>query len=446
MLDLLIRDGLVVRPDGVERADVGVENERIVEIAPAISAGAREEIDATALHVFPGLIDPHVHFNEPGRTEWEGFETGSSALAAGGGTSFFDMPLNSAPPVLDGESFDLKLAAARKNSHADFGLWGGLTPGNFDKLEELVDRGVVGFKAFMCPSGIDDFEHVDPDTLHRGMRIVAKLGLPVAVHAEDPFILNYHRARVRGRAWSDYLDSRPLVCEDAAVSRAISTARLTECPLHVVHVSSPRVVVESIQPERQTGADVTCETCPHYLLLSAEDLPGIGARAKCAPPLRDRAGCDRLIDDLHDGRIDFVASDHSPAPASMKTGDDAFAIWGGISGVQSTLSALLTRWLERSLALERVPRLIAQNAAKRFKIAGKGQLAPGFDADLVLVDTNESFVLHRDELLDRHKLSPYVGMTFRGRVVRTILRGQTIFLNGRMVGSPGRAKLLKPAR
>src|SRR5204863_287212 len=183
--DLLIRGGEVVTPNGVSRLDIAIEDGSIVELAPDLTGESRETIDATGLHVFPGLIDPHVHFNEPGRTDWEGFETGSSALAAGGGTCFFDMPLNSSPPTLDGESFDLKLAAAQANSRTDFALWGGLTPGNLDKMEELAERGVVGFKAFMCNSGIEDFARADDLTLYRGMQVAAKLGLPVAVHAES---------------------------------------------------------------------------------------------------------------------------------------------------------------------------------------------------------------------------------------------------------------------
>ena len=214
--DLVIRNGHLVLPDRVERADLAIEDGKIVGLAPSISGSARSEIDATNLHVFPGLIDPHVHFNEPGRTEWEGFSTGSSALAAGGGTMFFDMPLNSSPPVLDGDSFDLKLAAAKTNSFADFALWGGLTPKNLDRMEELAERGVIGFKAFMCNSGMDDFPAVDDLALYRGMRKAKQLGLPVAVHAESDAItaaLTTEQRSTGGRDWKAYLASRPIVAE-----------------------------------------------------------------------------------------------------------------------------------------------------------------------------------------------------------------------------------------
>lgn len=442
MFDLIIRNGQLVRESGVERADLAVENEKIVEISPTISGPAREEIDATNLHVFPGVIDPHVHFNEPGRTDWEGFETGSAALSAGGGTMFFDMPLNSSPPVLDGESFDLKLAAGLKNSRTDFALWGGLTPDNLDKMEELAERGVMGFKAFMCPSGLDEFHHADPDTLLRGMETAAKLRLPVAVHAEEPGSLERFRAEVVGHSWSDYLKSRPVVCEMAAARIAIECARETGCSLHVVHASSQHVV-NSIQFSRDGGAAVTCETCPHYFLLCDEDLPRIGARAKCSPPLRDREDARMLLAQLLRGEIDFVGSDHSPTLPSMKTGDDAFAIWGGIAGVQSTLASLLTIWMDGTYPLRSIAPLIAGNVSRRFDIPSKGIIDARFDADFALVDTNERFTLTRDMLLDRHKLSPYVGRTFHGVVRRTIVRGQTVFADGKIVAKPI-GQLIKP--
>ena len=219
--DLIIRNGLVVRESGVEKLDLAITDEKITDLAPEIPGDARETVDATGLHVFPGVIDPHVHFNEPGRTEWEGISTGSAALAAGGATLFFDMPLNSSPPVLDAASFDLKLAAMREKSLTDFALWGGLTPGNLLKLEELAERGVVGFKAFMCDSGIEDFPRADNQTLLAGMAKSAELGLPVAVHAEDPSSLDRARATITGRTWADYLASRPLVCESVATRIAI---------------------------------------------------------------------------------------------------------------------------------------------------------------------------------------------------------------------------------
>jgi allantoinase len=445
--DLHIRGGELVTPDGVRRADVAVEDEKIVEIGPELSGNARETIDATGLHVFPGLIDPHVHFNEPGRTEWEGFATGSSALAAGGGTCFFDMPLNSSPPTLDGESFDVKVAAARASSITDFALWGGLTPSNLAGMEELADRGVIGFKAFMSNSGIDDFARADDLTLYRGMKLAARRGLPVAVHAESEEITARLTAENRGRGgrtWALYVASRPILAEVEAIQRAITLAAEAGCRLHVVHVSNSRGSELVRRAKDHSGADVTCETCPHYLTLTVADLERIGAPAKCAPPLRTPGEVDELWQDLAEGKFAFVASDHSPAPQSMKTGEDAFDIWGGISGVQSTLSILLSRGPR--IPLPQVALLTSVNAASRFDIGCKGRVEVGYDGDLSLVNVAACFELTREMLLDRHKLSPYVGRTFHGVVRRTIVRGHTVFLDGKIDPGKFRGRLVVPER
>jgi allantoinase len=444
--DLLIRSGTVVREDGVERADIAVSDEKIVEVAPDLPGDARETIDATGLHVFPGLIDPHVHFNEPGRTDWEGFATGSAALAAGGGTMFFDMPLNSSPPVLDGPSFDLKLESAKKSSLTDFALWGGLTPKNLDRMEELAERGVVGFKAFMCDSGIEDFPYADDATLLDGMRRAARLRLPVAVHAEnhEETAARTRRALAEGRtSVHDWLATRPPHAEMEAIYRAMELARDSGCSLHVVHVSSPAFAGRIRSESMAEGIDATCETCPHYLAFNRDDHTRLGAIAKCAPPLRDEATRERMWSALRGGSVDWIASDHSPAPDSMKSSSNFFEVWGGIAGVQSTLQILLTP--KDGLALEDVARLTAGAPPRRFKVQAKGQIDADYDADVTLVDLNATFQLRRENLLDRHRLSPYVGRTFRGVIRRTILRGRTIFMDGKTIGPPS-GKFVRPAR
>jgi len=444
-MDLVIRNGRVLTPQGEQALEIAVSDGRIVELAPRISGSAKTEIDATGLHVFPGVIDAHVHFNEPGRTEWEGFATGSAALAAGGGTCFFEMPLNASPPTLDAASFHLKKQAAEAHSLTDFALWGGLTPGNPDRMEELADCGVVGFKAFMSSSGIEDFPRADDWTLYRGMEIAAKRCLPVAVHAESEEITSRLTAQIRargGRGWNDYLQSRPAIAEAEAIQRAIFLAGETGCSLHIVHVSTARGVEIVRRARREWKVDVTCETCPHYLLLSEANLSEIGARAKCAPPLRSPEESRSLWWQLSQGNIDLVASDHSPAPQSMKGGDDAFAIWGGIAGVQTTLVSLLG---EGKLPPDSAARLTSANVAKRFKIPNKGQITVGFDADFALVDLKRPHTLKREDLLDRHKLSPYVGRTFAATVRTTIARGRVIFQDGRAI--PGeKARLIVPNR
>jgi allantoinase len=401
--DLLIRGATVVLP-GVFPvvADVAIADGLIAAIGPDLE-GAREEVDARGLHLFPGVLDAHVHFNEPGRTDWEGWATGSRALLAGGGTACIEMPLNAHPPTLDGAAFDAKRTAAEASSVVDFALWGGLTPANLDRLEELAERGVVGFKAFMCDSGIDDFPAADDDTLHAGMATAAKLGLPVAVHAERP-------ARLRtpdGTDWRAWVASRPVEAELEAIETAIALAADTGCNLHVVHVSSAAGV------ELAARADgVTCETCPHYLMLSEDDLEAFGTRAKCAPPLRPRHEVEALWRQVNAGRVDLVASDHSPCPPEMKAGDFT-AAWGGIAGAQATLGLLLDR-----LPPQRVAALTSANPARRFKLP-KGRLEPGADADLVLVDLRDR---RAPELQDRHGLSPYAGRPLP-RIVRTLVRG-----------------------
>jgi allantoinase len=445
--DLLIRGGTLVAPSGPVEADLAVADGRIVAIGPDLSGAAREEIAAGGLHVFPGVVDAHLHFNEPGRAEWEGFATGTRALAAGGATAFADMPLNAHPPTLDAASFDLKLAAARSSALVDFAFWGGLVPGNLPQLAELAERGVIGYKAFMAHSGIEDFAASDDLTLYEGMAEAARLGLPVAVHAEsDPLThLLAERAIAEGRTGiRDYLASRPVVAELEAIARAIHFAEETGCALHIVHVSSGRGV-RLVNEAHARGVDVSCETCPHYLVLTEEDVEALGAVAKCAPPLRSAGERDALWRHLLQGDLPMVASDHSPAPPELKTDPSFFRVWGGISGCQSLLALLLTEGHQRrQLSLERIASLSAGFPAHRFRLPHKGQVTVGYDADLALVDLSAGYVLRADDLYYRHQQSPYVGRTLHGRVLRTLVRGQTVYHEGQFASEPV-GQLIRPA-
>ena len=428
MPELVIRGGRVVTPDGVIRRDIAIEDGLISEIEAELKGGD-EEINAHSLTVFPGLIDAHVHFNEPGRTEWEGAATGSRAFAAGGGTLFFDMPLNSTPCTIDSRAFDQKREALERSSATDFALWGGLVPGNASELAGLAERGVVGLKAFMCESGLAEFPRSDEETLFEGMCIAARFGLPVAVHAESEAITSAlaREALTNGRhSIRDYLASRPVEAETEAIRIASSLALQAGAKLHIVHVSSGSGVAAALEA-RARGVDVSIETCPHYLFFSEEDLERLGAVAKCAPPLRSGAEREHLWSHVLDGDVGIIGSDHSPSPAEMKTGDDFFGIWGGIAGVQATLAVMLeTGHHQRGLPLARIADLLATSPAKRFGIGGKGSISIGYDADLALVDVSEPFVMSADTLLQRHLSSPYLGCRFRGKVSRTLLRGRTV--------------------
>ena len=426
--DLLIRGGTLVLPGLFgATADVAVAEGRIERIGHDLEGGAGEEVDARGLHVLPGAVDAHVHFNEPGRTDWEGWATGTRALAAGGTTACVEMPLNAHPPTVDAAAFDRKVEAAERSALVDFALWGGLVPGHLDDMEALAERGVAGFKAFMCDSGIEDFAAADDETLGEGMRRAAALGLPVAVHAERPSELG-----PPGRTWRDWVAARPPAAEHAAIETALDLAAASGCALHVVHVSTARGV-ELVAAARARGVDATCETCPHYLELCEDDLETLGVRAKCAPPLRSAAEREALWRRI--GDIAFVASDHSPAPPEMKTGDFG-AAWGGIAGCQSLLPLLL----DSRLAPGTVAALASAHPAQRLRLA-KGRLEPGADADLALVDLR---VREAPELHDRHGLSPFAGRRVP-RVVRTIVRGRTVFRGGTFA-EPPHGRLLKPTK
>jgi allantoinase len=440
----VIRGGTLVLPEGPRNLDLAVDDGIISEIGPDLAAAA-EEVDARGLHIFPGVMDIHVHFNEPGRTEWEGTATGSRALAAGGGTTFFDMPLNSTPCTVNAREFDGKRVALEAASIADFGLWGGLTPGSVDEMEELAARGVIGFKAFMCDSGLPEFPRSDDATLYEGLKKAARLDLPIAVHAENQELTAVLTRRMieQGRAGiRDFLESRPVIAEVEAIQRATLLAGEAGTKLHIVHVSSGRGVVAALEA-RSRGVDVSIETCPHYLFFRDEDVERLGAILKCAPPLRDSAQQDALWAKVLDGSVDAIASDHSPAPPAMKTGD-FWKAWGGIQGVQSTLSVLLAcGFQQRKLPLERVAALVSANPARRFQIPNKGRLAYGCDADIALVDLSASHMLRLEDLHQRHPLNPYVGAKFVGVVRRTIRRGETIFQDGTIRARDG-GRLVRP--
>ncbi|TMD94158.1 MAG: allantoinase AllB, partial [Chloroflexi bacterium] len=387
---VIVRGGTVVTARGARVADIAISGDWIVGVGRNLDAEG-EEIDASGLYVLPGGIDSHVHFNEPGRTEWEDIAHGTSALLAGGYTAFIDMPLNSVPVTTTVEAFDLKLAAMERSAKADYGLWGGLVPGNLDELRPLVERGVMGFKAFMCPSGIDEFPACDPATLLEGMELIAELDSVLLLHAEDPTLLR----EPKGPTARDFVESRPPEAEVAAISTAIDMARQIGCRLHIVHVSTAKGA-DLITDAIRRGIEVSGETCPHYLLYTEDDLERLGGFGKCAPPLRTEADRERLW------KMPIVVSDHSPSTYDLKQGDDFRTIWGGIAGCQTTRQLLIGREGYGPVA---VATTTAKHVAQLFRLPYKGDIAPGYDADLWIVDLTAFKDLDGADLLYRNPFS-----------------------------------------
>lgn len=449
-LDLVVRGGRVVTPDGVQAAEIGILHGKIVRLAPEVADPTHAELDAAGRYVFPGIVDAHVHFNEPGRTEWEGLAHGSLALAAGGGTCFFDMPLNSEPPVVDAAALRAKRELAEQQSCVDFALWGGLVPGNLDKLAGLRDAGAIGLKAFMSASGIDSFPRVDAKSLHEGMKRAARLGLLVAVHAEDETLAAKFTAEQKAKGKRDakaWLASRPVEVELAAIRQALEFAGETGCALHVVHVSSPEGVA-LIAEARSMRVDVTAETCPHYLLFNDRDVAKLGAPAKCAPPIRDEKRRLALWRELRAGNIQTVGSDHSPSPPEMKTAKDFFDIWGGIAGVQHGFQLLMNECAATAdRDLPRLAAVLARNVARRFRLEGhKGLLAEGRDADFTLVEFGLKRTIREDDLWTRHRISPYVGRVTKARVTHTYVRGCPVWADGGVASGSPKGQFLRPDR
>ena len=440
--DLIIKNGNVVFRDGVRKVDIGVKNEKISCIAEQITEDAKEVIDASGQYVMPGMIDTHVHISEPGRTEWEGFQTGSKALAAGGTTSYVEMPLNALPATINKEALDLKLEAAVNQNYVDYGFYGGLVPENLDKLQELDDAGVLAFKCFLSDITSDipgDFTNVDDYTLYKGMQKLAELDQILCIHAENPSVTSKLAEEMvrEGRTTAmDYVNSRPIFTEVEAVQRALLFAKETGCKLHLVHIGTSEAV-QAILKARAEGVDVTLESCPHYFSMTAEMVEEIGPRAKCQPPLRKAKDQAKLWDELLNGNIDWLTSDHSPCTEDLKQGN-IFEAWGGISGAQNNVDLMFDLAVkQRGLEVQKFVDLIATNPSKRFNIPNKGEIAVSKDADIILLDPNQSYTVKREDLYYKNKHSAYEGRKIDCRVTKTIVRGHVVFdLEEGIVGEP----------
>jgi allantoinase len=448
---LVIRGGTVILPTGRQLVDIAVEQGVISTIGSEVRDEG-EVIDATGLVVLPGVVDAHVHFNEPGRADWEGWEAGTRGAAAGGVTTVLEMPLNAHPPTISAAHFDAKQAVASRKALVDYGLWGGLVNDNLGELAGLAARGVVGFKAFMSESGVDDFRRVPDGVLAAGLKAAARLGVVVGVHAESHEMVERLTSEIRGRREIDRLAwgrARPAAAECEAIGRLVSCVRGAGpgARAHVVHVSDARGLAE-VQAAREWGLSMTAETCPHYLDFDEQDFERVGPALKCAPPIRDAASRERLWTALLAGEVDLVASDHSPCPAAdkQKGEHDVWQAWGGVAGIQATLPVLLTSGVHaRGLSLERVADLTATAPARLFGLyPRKGAIALGADGDFALVDRARTWTFGPEHLETRSGISPYLGRTFRGAVVRTIVRGRTVFADGEVIGEPGWGRLVTP--
>jgi allantoinase len=433
--DVAIRGRRVVTPDGVREACLTVVDGRIERVAPFDDAPSGVPlVDAGDRAVMPGLVDTHVHVNEPGRTEWEGFETATRAAAAGGVTTILDMPLNSIPPTTTIAALAEKRVAADGKVHVDVGFWGGAVPDELGRLRELHDAGVFGFKCFLCPSGVEEFGSLDLDRLEAAMGEIAAFHGLLIVHAELPEPIERATGRLRGAdpfAYPTYLASRPPRAEERAVEAVVQTSARTGCRIHVLHLSA----ASCLGRLRHEGAPVSAETCPHYLTFAAEDIADGATEFKCAPPIREAENRERLWKGLRDGRIAAVVSDHSPCTADLKTGS-FFEAWGGIASVQLGLRAVWTQARARGFGLEDVARWMSEGPAAIAGLERKGSIAEGKDADLVLFDPDVASEIDPSELQHRNPITPYAGRRLDGRVAATYVRGVEVHAEGRFRDEP----------
>jgi allantoinase len=411
-------------------ASIHVDGERIARIAAYDDAGA-DVIDYGELVLMPGVVDSHVHVNEPGRTEWEGFDTATRAAAAGGVTTIVDMPLNSIPPTTSVAALMTKAEAMSGKCRVDVGLWGGAVPGNAPQLREMLDHGALGFKCFLVESGVPEFGHLDESGLEEALRAMSGTGAPLLVHAE----LALARAAEGGGAtqsYEAYLRSRPHEMEDEAIELVARLAHATGAQAHIVHLSSANALP-------LIGGNVTAETTPHYLYFDAESIPNAAPQFKCAPPIREHENREQLWRGLRDGVLTAVVSDHSPCTPELKKlveGDVARA-WGGISSLQFGLPIVWTEAQRRGIKLEEVSRLMSEGPASIARLQNrKGKLAAGYDADIIVFDPSAAFTVVPEAIEHRHKVTPYEGEQLRGVVRATFLRGRKVWEDGAHIGAP----------
>jgi allantoinase len=441
--DLIVRGKRVVTPDGERAAAIHVRGGVVTALTEFNEVPSRVAIhEAGDLVVMPGIVDTHVHINEPGRTEWEGFSSATRAAAAGGVTTSVEMPLNSIPSTTSAGAFREKLAAAAGKLWVDAGFWGGLVPGNIAELRPLWEAGVFGFKCFLVPSGVPEFEFVTKEHLRSALPELVALGAPLLAHAEMPEPIEKAVANLpknaSARRYSRWLASRPRDAENEAVALLLRLSREFNARIHIVHLSSCDAI-PVLQHARNDGAKVSVETCPHYLTFTAEEVPEGATEFKCAPPIREQENREKLWEGLANGTIDFIATDHSPCPPAMKLPEegDFLRAWGGIASLQLSLPAVWTQASARGYAVTHVAKWLCEGPAR---LAGldrrKGSIAVGCDADFAIWNPDEKFRVDPVQLHHRHKITPYAGRELKGMVATTFLRGRKIFERGEFSASP----------
>jgi allantoinase len=441
-VDLIVRGRRVIAPEGERAASIHIRDGVITSISEFdfVTSGIPVH-EAGELAVMPGLVDTHVHINEPGRTDWEGFSSATKAAAAGGVTTLIEMPLNSIPAVTSAAAYREKIGAAAGKLWVDVGFWGGVVPGNTAELCALWDAGVFGFKCFLVPSGVEEFAHVSEENLREALPILASLGAPLLAHAEVPGPIaaaEQKLAKSAFRKHATWLASRPREAEDQAISLLLSLCREYHVAIHIVHLSSSDSALQ-LRQAKEEGLAVSVETCPHYLTFAAEEAPDGATEFKCAPPIREGENREQLWAALGDGTIDLIATDHSPSPPQLKLAEtgDFLRAWGGIASLQLSLPAVWTEARKRGYSVTRLAEWLCAAPAR---LAGlnkrKGSIAVGHDADLVIWNPDAKFVVDPGALHHRHKVTPYAGRELVGVVETTFLRGHKIVERGKFSPSP----------
>ena len=433
IIDAAIVSNRTITPDGCRNAAVLINKGKIIDVVAELPLGDFPVTDVGNNVLMAGIVDPHVHINEPGRTEWEGFDTATKAALAGGITSLVEMPLNASPVTTTAKAFDEKIKAAQGKLHTNCGFWGGIIPGNENEIEPLIEKGVLGFKAFLTHSGIDEFPNVTEEDLRKAMPVIAKHDLPLLVHCE---LDDVTRSLPTGddRSYANYLSSRPKQWEDNAIALMIRLCEEFNCRTHIVHLSSADSI-EQIAGAKRKGLPLTVETGQHYLYFTAEEIADGRTEYKCAPPIREQENNFMLSQALKFAVIDFVATDHSPAPPEMKetASGNFMKAWGGISSIQFALPALWTATKKYGSILNDMARWLCEKPALLPRLKTKGKIAKGYDADFVIWDPEEQFMVTQDIIHHRHKITPYLGRQLYGVVKQTWLGGEKVFDTGKFL-------------